>query len=106
MDAIIALIINQVTIWGPAITAIIGIVITLIKQAKDTKASINEIKSAAKEIRDEKSIQELVRELQVSRADNEELKRQNKLILEQLTKVKNYDTIKAAMKENNYDPEV
>lgn len=70
-------------IWAPSITAVLGIVASvLIAMAK--------IKSAVTTIKDEKTIQELNSKLETQLVDNKVLRQQVDLLLDRITKIENY----------------
>lgn len=70
-------------IWAPSITAVLGIVASiLIAMAK--------IKSAVHTIKDEKTIQELNSKLEAQLIDNKILREQVDLLLDRITKIENY----------------
>jgi uncharacterized coiled-coil protein SlyX len=70
-------------IWALSITAVLGIVASvLIAMAK--------IKSAVHTIKDEKTIQELNSKLETQLTDNKILREQVDLLLDRITKIENY----------------
>lgn len=86
MEAILATIIQYVSIWAPSLVAILGIVASVIMAIAKVKDAIGEMKNT----RDN-----LVVEVQELIAKNEELTHTNKLLLDQITRIKDYsDNIK------------
>lgn len=99
INFIIEQLMQQFAIWMPSIASILGTVIVLINSKEKLKGAINDMKSASVELKNDKSMKELIAALKQQSNENETLKRQNRLILEQLTKIKNYDVIKSAYAE-------
>lgn len=77
------LIIEYVSIWAPSLVAILGVVATILTAISKTKDFINTIKADI----DFKSLKEDLNRLS---KENEELVRCNKLLLDQITKIKDY----------------
>lgn len=86
MTAIIEMIIMQATIWAPAITALIGVIVLVIN-------GIHKIKAAAQEMKDDTSVQQLHVDLNQAHYDNQQLLEQNKLLIEQLSRIKTIDQL-------------
>lgn len=84
--AIIDMIIMQATIWAPAITALIGVIVLVIN-------GINKIKAAAQEMKDDTSAKQLHIDLNQAHYDNQQLLEQNKLLIEQLSRIKTIDQL-------------
>ena len=99
INFIIEQLMQQFAIWMPSVASILGTVIVLINSKEKLKGAIDDMKSASVELKNDKSMKELIAALKQQSAENETLKRQNRLILEQLTKIKNYDIIKSAYAE-------
>lgn len=77
------LIISLASIWAPSIVAILGIITTILIAIGKTKSAIDALK-------DEETMKQLKEELARTVSTNEELKQQNDLILDELTKIKDY----------------
>lgn len=99
INFIIEQLMQQFAIWMPSIASILGTVIVLINSKEKLKGAINDMKAASVELKNDQSIKELIATIKQQSNENETLKRQNRLILEQLTKIKNYDVIKSAYTE-------
>lgn len=84
--AIIDMIIMQATIWAPAITALVGVIVLVIN-------GINKIKAAAQEMKDDSSAKQLHTDLNQAHYDNQQLFEQNKLLIEQLSRIKTIDQL-------------
>lgn len=82
IETILTFIITQATIWAPAITAIVGIVVFLIVKAK-------EVKDALKEFKDDSSNKDLHNDLNLAHYDNQCLREQLDEIIVQLSRIKN-----------------
>ena len=77
------IIVQYISIWAPALTAVLGIVITMLTSISKTKAAIQEFKH-------DDYVKELTEKVEEVSAQNEDLIHCNKLLLEQLTKIKGY----------------
>lgn len=76
-------ILSLASIWAPSLVAILGIITTILVAIGKTKDAIDKLK-------DDKSFKDLKEELKKSITTNEEIKQQNDLLLDELSKVKNY----------------
>lgn len=77
-------IINQYWVaWAPALTAILGIVVAVLPYTM-------KLRSAAKEMKNDQAFVELSHKLDTVISENKDLIYQNKLLLDQLSHVKNY----------------
>lgn len=74
---------QYVSIWAPSLVAILGTVATVI-------LSISKVKSAIDTLKDEAAIKELNAKLKDLAAENAEIVRCNKLLLDQITKIQGY----------------
>lgn len=83
METIIALIIQYAAMWAPALVAILGVVATVI-------TAINKCRDAIQEWKDDKTLKEVNEKLEKVAAENEELIHCNKLLLDKITKIKDY----------------
>lgn len=79
MTEIFALIMSYVSIWAPSLVAILGIAFTVIK-------GIAEMKKYA----DQKTLADVYTKMNELTAQNAELNRCNKLLLDQITKIQDY----------------
>lgn len=86
-QTILDTVIQQATIWAPSITAVIGVIVATVSSSNKVKAGLEDMSSVANEIREQKAIKELTTELKGLRNDNRELKKQNRQILTQLSKI-------------------
>lgn len=91
MQNMVDIIVTYATIWGPAIAAIGGILITVVK-------AIGTVKSHIDSMKEDTDFKDLKNEVGVVISENKELVRCNKLLLDQLTKIQGYAEAKA--KEN------
>ena len=94
MTEIIAIVLSYAAIWGPSIVAILSIAATIIGAYAKVKKAVAETKLAAEELKSNETIMEMKRELKAQTAANEELIRTNKLLIDQLTKIKDYADLK------------
>lgn len=83
MEEILRIIMEYVSIWAPSLVAVLGVVITILTAISKTKDFINTIKNDV----DFKAIKD---KLEKTSRENEELVRCNKLLLDQITKIKDY----------------
>lgn len=83
MEAILAIIIQYAAIWGPSLVAIFGVIATVV-------GAINKTRAAIQSFKEDKTLMEVNSKLTTLTAENEELVRCNKLLLDELTKIRNY----------------
>lgn len=81
------LLVTLATTWAPALTAILGVLVVVIKAVHSTSNALKEFKA-------DQTLKQLTDDLQKALTDNAELKKQNQLILENLTKIKDYSNKK------------
>lgn len=79
----IEIIFEYVAIWAPSLVAVLGVVISVLTAISKTKSAINEFK-------DDESVKELTVKIDKLSSENEELVRTNKLLLDQITKIKGF----------------
>lgn len=77
------LILTYVSMWAPALVAILGVVASVI-------FAISKVKIAINDLRKTEDIANLTKELQNLAAENKELRHRENLILDEITKIKNY----------------
>lgn len=80
---VISTLIEMLIIWLPSLTAILGIVATIISAFGKTKKAIAELK-------DSTELREATAEMKRLATENQELIRNQKLLLDQITKIKGY----------------
>jgi gas vesicle protein len=83
MTEIIEIIVQYVSIWAPSLVAILGVVATVI-------GAINKSKAALEEFKKSDTLKDLASELKTSISENQELRYQNSLLLDEITKIKDY----------------
>lgn len=90
MEALIAILIEQATIWAPSIVAVIGILVGVLK-------GVGSLKEAIHEVKDEKTFAAIRSELEKQHADllrehndNIILKKQLQEVVNQLSHVQDY----------------
>jgi uncharacterized protein YoxC len=69
--------------WAPALVAILGIVASVL-------FAVGKVKTAIAELRKTEDIANLTKELQNLAAENKELRHRENLLLDEITKIKNY----------------
>ena len=86
MEEILAIIIQYVSIWAPSLVAILGVVTSIITAIAKVNNVIKDVSNSRDTLANE--VHQLI-------SKNEELARTNKLLLDQITRVKDYaDNIK------------
>ena len=83
MEVILTSILAHVSIWAPSLVAILGIVATVVIAINKTLTAINNLKNSA-------DFAAVTKKLNSLAAENQELARVNKLLLERITKIKDY----------------
>ena len=83
MTEILQVIVEYVAIWAPSLVAILGTITTVI-------LAINKCRDAILDWKNDKTLHGVKNELVKISQENEELVRCNKLLLEELTKIKGY----------------
>lgn len=83
MEEIIAIIVEYVSIWAPSLVAILGVVSTVLVAISKTKTALDALKK-------DETIKQLEAKFTEQAKTNEELIRCNKLLLDQITKIKDY----------------
>ena len=103
MEAIIAIIMEQVTIWAPSLVAVVGILVGVLK-------GVSTLKEATKDIRNEKCFKDIREELEKQHSDllrehhdNIIMKRQLQEVINQLSHVKDYHADKFGEMEGEKD---
>lgn len=79
----IELLITYISIWCPALVAILGVVAIVIAAVAKVKVAINEFRKT-------EDIANLTKELKVLQAENHELNEKYSLLLDEITKIHNY----------------
>ena len=91
MEEILRIIVEYVSIWAPSLVAILGVVTTIL-------VALGKTKDAFAKLNKDETLKEINTKLTQVASENEELVRCNKLLLDELTKIKGYADIKK--KEN------
>ena len=92
MQTLINYIITYASMWAPAVTAVIGIIVLFIKGFKTIKNTVTEIK-------DEQSIKDLKSEVENQNMINKQIRDELRTVTEQLQKVKDYGLLKETVNE-------
>lgn len=74
---------TYVAIWAPSLVAVLGVVASIV-------LAINKATAAIRDIKLDKTFVELNNKLSTMAKENEELVKCNKLLLDQITKIKDY----------------
>lgn len=80
-------ILSYASIWAPSIVAMLGVVVTILTALGRTKEAFDNLKK-------DETLKEVKDELKKVASENEELIRCNKLLLDQITKIKDYSEAK------------
>lgn len=83
MEQVIELILSYVSIWMPSLTAIIGIVASII-------IALNKVKTSMEEFKKDDTIKDLSNEVKALLRENKAIREQYDIIIDELKKVKNY----------------
>ena len=91
MTEIIQIIIEYASIWAPSLVAILGVITTIL-------VALGKTKDAFAKLNKDETLKEINIKLTQVASENEELVRCNKLLLDEITKIKGYADTKK--KEN------
>lgn len=83
MEGTIELILSYVSIWMPSLTAIIGVVASVL-------VALSKVKSATEELKKDETIKNLANEVNALLRENKAIREQYDIIIDELKKVKNY----------------
>ena len=83
MEEILRIIVEYVSIWAPSLVAILGVVTTIL-------VSLGKTKEAFAKLNKDETLKAVNTKLTKVVNENEELIRCNKLLLDELTKIKGY----------------
>lgn len=83
MKEIVSIVLECASIWMPSLTAILGIVTTIL-------LALCKIKTAIEDLKKTDVLQTLSEDLKKALNDNEALKEQNDILIDELKKIKNY----------------
>lgn len=104
IQLIIDMILAQATMWGPAIAAILGIVVSIIPAYKKIKDALKSIEATNKEVRKTKELEQLHADLRQAHLDNKQTKDLLNAVLDKMAKVQNYSE-KAGITNERTDEE-
>ena len=83
MEEILRIIMEYISIWAPSLVAILGVVVTILTALGKTKEAFENLKG-------DKTLKDVNDKLTTLASENEELIRCNKLLLENITRIKGY----------------
>lgn len=83
MNEILHIILNYISIWLPAVVAVFSTVGTVL-------VALNKFKAAVDEFKKEDVLKALRADLSKAIKDNEDIKQQNDILIDELKKIKNY----------------
>lgn len=83
MEEIIKIILEYAAIWGPSLVAVLGTVYTVL-------VAIGKCKEAADKLKNDTTLKDLGTQFARLAKDNEDLVYTNKLLLDEITKIKGY----------------
>ena len=76
-------IVNQIVIWLPSLTSILGIITT-------AKIAVDKIYASITQLREDAKIKELKQQLETSINENKQIKEELDLLLDEIHKIKDY----------------
>ena len=94
MTEIIEIIVEQLSIWAPAIVAVLGIVTTVLTAVNKMKTAVSESQSAIETMKNDKTIKELTSQLQKLASENARLNKSVKLLTDKIVKIEGYSDAK------------
>ena len=83
MNESMQIITEYLAIWAPSLVSILSIIVAIIP-------SVQKVKDHLKALREDKTLVELSNKLEKLASENAELTRCNKILIDKLTKIKNY----------------
>lgn len=83
MEELVTIIVNYVSIWMPALTAVIGIISAVI-------IAIGKVKTAVSELKQDDTIKSLRKDLEASIKENKAIREQYDIIIDELKNIKAY----------------
>lgn len=83
MEEILKIIVEYVAIWAPSLVAALSVVTTVL-------VALGKTKEAFEKLNKDETLKDVKANLNKVAADNEELIRCNKLLLDEITKIKDY----------------
>ena len=83
MSENLQIITEYLAIWAPSLVSIVGIIVAIIP-------TVQKIADHLKALKEDKTLVELSNKLERLASDNKELVRCNKLLIDQITKIKDY----------------
>lgn len=83
MEELVTIIVNYVSIWMPALTAVIGIISAVI-------IAIGKVKTAVSELKQDDTIKGLRKDLEASIKENKAIREQYDIIIDELKNIKAY----------------
>ena len=81
------LIMEQISLWLPAISAILAVIVGIIP-------TITKIRSALVEVRETKDIKELTTAIKLLQKENAEIIKENKILIDKIAHIQGYTDIK------------
>lgn len=83
MEQIIEIVLSYASIWVPSIVAILGVISTIL-------VALNKTKEAFAKLNKDETLKELKTQLTKVIKDNQELRAYEKVLVDEMTKIKNY----------------
>lgn len=90
MEEIVQIIVSYISIWMPAITAVLGIVGSVIVAINRIKASAVETKAAIAELKKDETIKALRADVEASLKENKAIREQYDILIDELKHIKDY----------------
>ena len=90
IQAITNVVLEQATIWAPALTAVIGTIVAFVGGSNKVKNELSALHTATEDLQEQKAIKELTGELRAVKNEIKDLRRQKQKVLDKVSHIKNY----------------
>lgn len=90
MEEIVSIILEHASIWMPSLTAILGIVTTILMALSKIKTAIEDLKNTDVLQTLSEDLKKALDDNKVLRQQNEEFREQCDILIDEITKIKNY----------------
>lgn len=89
-QAITNVVVEQATIWAPALTAVIGTIVAFVGGSNKVKTELSALRKTTEDLQEQKAIKELIGELKTVKNELKDLRRQQQNVLDKVSHIKNY----------------
>ena len=94
MEAIVALIVSYCSMWMPALTAIVGVVVLLVTAYAKMKNAVKDSQDAITQVKDDTSFKDLAQQIKDQQELDRQVIRAQSVIVDRITKIEDYMTQK------------